>query len=467
MTCENCGQRYDASVSGSGSGYRQRVCLRCNLRGLAGRLSNDRRDFFISFCSPHRKEAERIYKALLAHGKRAYFFGETGGSEDITPEVQAAIDHSDRIICVVSPGYFESARCRSEVNSFENHSRKSDRIVLFQVADCRIPRTYKPVRLNDLVAVDPQDYDNRVGVVINNLDKQYTEYGVEDRSPDERLHVWNRHANSAAPRPVYRRYLGWAASIVALYDASYFPLGPSGEWDPREALTYATTSIDISLPWNWIQRSANLSEYIAEVTPEGATHWEPLEGASMPWIATDRGISVDGASLLKSTAFVDGIVEDGIAQFRTVHRRGPIKLLADVRGHGAAYRGFRIDHDSTGGLVPSFFEKQPGGRESILKRYAAVRVAPSVSMHDLGISKDGEVYSLYRNRQVVATWKPEGGRELSWQGGAFGLGAEGGATRLVRWSMTAQWRPSATARRSSAMPALFAFWAPRTEMRLR
>ena len=229
-----------------------------------------------------------------------------------------------------------------------------------------------------------------------------------------------------------------AMLLMGVYYLTYFRFGPRGVWDAREAVTYATLGRDISLPWNWAIAPANVKEYIFAGESEALDYWSRPGGLPSQFESVGQFLRPVGISLLKSTLPEAGRIEGGIAQYRAAFVGQSISLVADARPDGRVYRGFRLERDARGSLTATYFEKQASGGETTLKTYPRKQLSAATTLHDIGLSKQDGFYTLYHNREVLATWPPKDQPVArSWKGGAFGLEANGsGLVQLFRWSLS-------------------------------
>ncbi len=400
-----------------------------------------RGDFFISYHSQSLEHAVRVDQLAHDMGKSTFFFRNAGGSGKFLKEFQDALERSDRIICILSRGYFESQYCRDELDAFWMLCDRDEerRIVFLEVEPSRIPRAYRKVRIHGLMNRKPEAYEAEVREAIESIGRKYAEYG---QSHDERDEPWAASLASLVhlPRPGWSPAFAMAAlCLMAIgYYLAYFQFGPRNVWDMREAATYAAVGRDISLPWSWTLATADLREYVSAGEQGAVDYWRRPNGRLSEFKSPGQFLQPIGLSMLKSTLPETGNIEEGIAQYRAVFAGGSIKLLADVQPDGDSYRGFRIENDANGALIASYFEKRPGGMEATLTRLAPVRLGTAYTLHDIGLSQKDGLLTLWHNRSVLATWPPRESRMPSWKRGAFGLAASGSSrVQLYRWSLSA------------------------------
>lgn len=430
----------------------------------------EKRDFFISYHGSRLEHALRLDEILRSMGKSTYIFGQAEASGTTRKDAQAAIDQSERIVCLVSRGYFESQYCRDELDAFwVRPDRQEERRVLFLELDSvRIPRAYRSTLGCRLGGLTTDAYETKVRAAIESADRKFADYGVHE----QRDEPWAEYLGSYIP-PLPAKFKPMAAAAAILlavgYYLTYFQSGPHGVWDPREAATYAAIGRDISLPWNWTVAAADLREYVFAERPDATEYWRRANGRATEFTKPGQYLQPVGLSMLKNTLAIDpqgGTVEEGIAQYRAVFVGGSIKVLADAQADGEAYHGFRVDNDVKGALVASYFEKLPGRSEATLTRLATKQMGAGATLHDIGISKKDGLLTLWHNRSVMATWPTLEGRGPSWRGGAFGLAANGAQrSKLFRWSVAANREGGPTllgsrGRRVISPPELLSFAAP-------
>lgn len=434
----------------------------------------DRRDFFISFYARHHADkAQRIYEIIRELGRTAYLFDNEGGSGHVHQQLNHALRHADRLICLASPGYFNSPVCRAELQYFFDVPGP-DRIVFFEAKPCDIEPLYTGLYRNPLL-IEPSDpaFATTVRRVLTRslaapapkvptvqpvhhpppgkwTEAQFRAY--EARTGHQRTHLEFRKPEEhpddphpIAPEPDQpeplvakgpaRSALAAAASLLVLAASPFLHYGwagPAGVWDARESAAYNTLKRDISLPRHWTFANVNLREYITATDPEALTRWSLPTGAQSLFERRDQALHPIDTAILKATAQND--IATGIAQFRTVFSGQTITLLADVRDQGQSYRGFRLSSNRNGSFRIAQVSKRRGDlKETLQAVERPFFTSPADTMHDLGISKERGLLSLYRNRQVLANWQvPE---QIS---GAFGLAVDQASDILLfRWSVAA------------------------------
>ena len=403
----------------------------------------ERRDFFISYHAESLDHAVRVDELVRRMGKSTYFFRHGGGSGNFLKAFQDALERSDRVICILSRGYFESQYCRDELDAFWMLPDRDEerRIVFWEVEPSRIPKSYGQMPTYRLTNLKAEAYATKLQQAIESTGRQYAEYGYAHAEKDE---PWIASLASMAhiPRPHWSPALAMAAlCLMAVgYYLTYFQFGPRGVWDMREAATYAAVGRDISLPWSWTIATADLREYVGAEDPEAVDYWRRPNGRTSEFQRPGQFLQPVGLSMLKSTlpeSSGTGSIEEGIAQFRAVFTGGTLKLLADAQADGEAYRGFRMENDGVGGMVAFYFEKRAGGGEAFTQ-LARKQIGTAASLHDIGLSKKDGLLTLWHNRAVMATWPPRESRVLAWKGGAFGLAANGSSrVKLFHWSLRA------------------------------
>ncbi len=430
-----------------------------------------KRDFFISYHGSRLEHAVRLNEMLRSMGKSTYFFSHGGWSGSSLKEAQAAIDQSDRIVCLISRGYFESQYCRDELDAFwMRPDRQDERRVLFLELDStRLPRAYRNAYACRLANLTTDAYESKVRAAIESTDRKFADYGVHEIRDEP----WSEYLGSYIP-PLPARFKPMAAAAAILlavgYYVTYFQSGPRGVWDPREAVTYAAVGRDISLPWNWAVAAADMREYVFAERFDATEYWRRANGRASEFTKPGQYLQPVGLSLLKNTMMDSGTVEEGIAQYRAVFVGGSIKVLADAQSDGESYHGFRVDNDAGGALVASYFEKLPGRGEATLTRLATKQMGAAATLHDIGVSKKDGLLTLWHNRSVMATWPTLEGRGPAWKGGAFGLAASGSQrSKLFRWSVSANREGGPTLmgslRRVVSPPELVSFAAPFNRLR--
>ena len=443
--CEKCGQRYQPTRSLLDRG----LCRGCSHEGLGTPGLADLReplednlpkwgDFFISYYSAQAAHAARIDEIVRDMGKSTWFFAGGGGSGHFLREIQDALTRSHRMICVLSPGYFHSAHCSDELKTMWQAAERDEdrRIVFLEVGPCQVPQLYQSIRRTNLRDTTPEEFEGKVQEAIESTERQYVAYSKPIDEVDE---PWVKLVPPASQRIPPRLLLAAVAMLViGVYFLTYFRFGPQGVWDLREAATYATLGRDISLPWDWAMAPANWKEYMFAGEPEALDHWGRPGGLPSQFESAGQFLRPVGTSFLRSTLPEAGRIEGGIAQYRAFFAGQSIRLVADARPDGKAYRGFRLNNDVRGSLVATYFEKSPTGVETTLKTYPGKPVSASTTLHDIGVSKQGDFYTLYHNREVLGTWPPKDTTVArSWKGGAFGLAVDGSSmVRLFRWSVS-------------------------------
>ncbi len=449
--CEKCGQRYQPTLSVLDRG----LCHKCSSEGLGtlglrdpGTQLEDAEpvthnppewgDFFISYYSAQEAQAARIDEIVRGMGKSTWFFSGGGGSGKFLREIQDALTRSHRMICVLSPGYFHSAHCSDELKAMWHAFERDEdgRIIFLEVGPCQVPQMYQSIRRTSLRETTPEEFEGKVQEAIERTERQYVDYSKPiDQLDEPRAKLVPPSSHQIPPRLLMAAV---AMLVMGLYFLTYFRFGPQGVWDLREAATYATLGRDISLPWDWAMAPANWKEYVFAGESEALDHWRRPGGLPSQFESAGQFLRPVGVSFLRSTLPEAGRIERGIAQYRAVFAGQSIRLVADARPDGKAYRGFRLDNDFRGSLQATYFEKTPSGVETTLKTYPRKPVSASTTLHDIGVSKQDGFYTLYHNREVLGTWPPKDTTVArGWKGGAFGLAVDGSsAVRLFRWSLS-------------------------------
>jgi hypothetical protein len=451
--CERCGNRYTPKPFPLDGGL-CRECIQAELgtpeildleddqetpMPASRETAPPSRDFFISYDSAQKHHAARINRIVKAMGKSTWFFEKMDGTGNFRNEIADALDRSERLICVLSRGYFNSPYCKSELGAIAAlpDADEERRIVGLEVEVCRVPRLYSNLRITSLMNVTEDDYATRVQDAIRSTERRYLDHTVATDGPDEE---WPAENQETVPRS----RAGWVpamafatfALMVLVPYVTYFSFGPFGVKDPVETATFKAIGRDISLPLTWALAPSNLRLLTSADDPGALLDWRQADGEPSLFESGGQFIWPRGLAILKPTQPDHGTLREGIAQIRAVFAGEPIRLLADVQAD--AYHGFRVDQDRRGGLLVSFVEKLPGGEERKLLDYSRMELGAATTLHDIGISKKDGLLTLWRGRSVAATWPQGPAKARDWKSGAFGMAVNRTkAVQLFRWSVSA------------------------------
>ena len=420
----------------------------------------EKRDYFISFYSPHVEHARRVYEILREMNRSAWVFDVPDGSGNYLSDVNEALKQSRRIVCITSPGFFHSQCCLDELNWFwSKPNRDPDRLVTFlEVKACDAEPLYTGVRVNRLT-MEPSEpaYRETVRRAVQHAERtladdtpltpvpvrtaprpvqakkrEFVVYGPPEVLPDEPRK--EPAVNGSVPwwkTPAFRTVAAAAAVLFAVY-GHYWLFGPSGPTDYREVAAHWVSGRDIALPAQWVLASTKLREYVAAAEVDPRDYWDAANGEDpLPFERDKEFLRPVGSAVLKSTESV----EDGIAQYRMVVERQPIRLLADVQRGGDAYHGFLLRRDGPGRFKVWGINKVPKQAEQEVALSDAVVFKNGQTLHDLGIIRREGQLTLTHDGKTAANWDVGLGPL-----GTFGLKGEteGKAAALYRWSVAAK-----------------------------